>query len=374
MSTFIKKTNFLFFAFVALPLLSIFGCESIHSQYGSNLIADKNICVYLNIENNLNRVFIRRLKENPNIVNSTDVGSNCDYLLLVVLYQTYREVLNAAGIRGENKITMSAIYDLYKYDKTKTSKIKTVLETPILYSFEQYVGAKNKSMSKSGGANANEHKEKNFDVKGTLNVYYGTKVRIDEILKPISGSKDTEDGIYMVNNALLTSLQQSKEDVENQLAKTLAERVFDDAILDIISYEQSEHKKECREYYDKYLNINFDDKNLQYSVGSQKNTMKEKELFEKSCDVEIKKYRHEKNKIERKRVEEHRKRVKKEKIIRLKMIESDRQSDIEEYRLLEKKREYKKGNKQGGFNEKNKSTASNNRNDRKKNSINKKNS
>ena len=348
MSTFIKKKNFLFFAFAILSLLSIFGCKSIHSQYGSNLIVDKNICVYLNIENNLNRVFIRRLKENPNIVNSTDIDSNCDYLLLVVLYQTYLEVLNAMSIRIENKITMSATYDLYKYDKTKTSKIKTVLETPILYEFEQYMGEKNKSMSKSGGANANEHKEKNFEVKGTLNVYYGTKVRIDKILKSIGSGKDTEDGAYMVDNALLTSLQQSKEDVENQLAKTLAERVFDDVILDIISYKQSEHEKECREYYDKYLNINFDDKNLQYSIGSQKNKMKEKESFEKSCDAEFKKYRQEKDKAERRKAEEHKKRIKKEKNIRLKMIESGRQSDIEEYRLLEKKREHKKVNEQYG--------------------------
>lgn len=356
MNTFMKKKKFLFFASAIFLLLPIFGCKSVHSQYGSNLISDKNICVYLNIENNLNRVFIRRLKENPNIINSTDVSNNCDYLLLVVLYQTHMEILSAAGIRIENKITMSAVYNLYKYDKTKTSKIKTVLETPILYNFDQYVGAKNWLMSKSGGANANEHKEKDFEVKGTLNVYYGTKVRIDEILKQIGSGKDTEDGIYMVNNALLTGLQQSKEDVENQLAKTLAERVFDDAILDIISSEQLEHKKECREYYDKYLNINFDDKNLRYIVGSQKNTMKEKELFEKSCEIEFKKYKQEKDKAERRRVKEHKKMIKKERNIRLKMIEFDRQGDIEEYRLREKKREYKKQNMQNNYNNKEKSS------------------
>jgi hypothetical protein len=318
---------------IILPFL-FFACKNISSQYGEKNIINKKICVYINIENNAQRMFTRRIKENPNVV---DI-ENCDYLLLAELLQSQSDILNNFGIRIESKITMHSSYFLYKNDISKIEQIKSILETPDIRTYEQYTGKKGGSLSKGPGVATNEHQEKNYEISGSHSVYIGTKARIDKILKQISEGDDFADSVYMVNNALLTGLQQSKEDIEYQLSRNLAEKVIDDAIFDIMNFEKSEHIKKCRAYYDKYVNIYFNEKEIKYL--RQEGVSNDK-LLETECENEFNMFQKENEKNEQNIQKKYEQRIKKERNIRYEIFKSGKQSEIEQYSLHEKKRKNK---------------------------------
>ena len=170
--------NLLFF----VTLFIFAGCKSISSQYSQKTINDRKVCFYLNIENNAQRIFIRRIKESPNVVDF----ENCDYLVLTTLYQVQSDIMNPMGIRVESRIAMNLVYDIYKNDKTKIMQIKSILDNPILQKYDQYTGSKGGSMSKGSGVSVNEHQEKNYEIKSSYNVYTGTKIRIDNLLAKVS--------------------------------------------------------------------------------------------------------------------------------------------------------------------------------------------
>ena len=228
-----KKTKKILSLFIFLLL---FNCQSISNKY--NTIGEK-ICVYLNIHNDNDRLFLKRFKENPNISNIDD----CDYLSLIFIQQTQRAILNSVGIRMLNSTTFSAYYDLYKIEKDKISEVKQVLDNPSVQEYIDYTGGKNPVILKSS-ATINENKEITYENQSENRVHNSTKARVASLLRNISSGFNVENGSSTVNYNLLTNLQQSREDIERQLVQTLADRTYDDILLDVLEYKKNEKKKD----------------------------------------------------------------------------------------------------------------------------------
>lgn len=227
-----KKTKKILSLFI---FLFLFNCQSISNKYNTT---GEKICVYLNINNNNDRLFLKRFKENPNISNIDD----CDYLSLIFIQQTQRAILNSVGIRILNSTTFSAYYDLYKIEKDKISEVKQILDNPSVHEHIDYTGGKNPMILKSS-ATINENKEIIYENQSENRVYTLTKARVGALLGNISSGFNIENGSSTVNYNLLTNLQQSREDIEKQLVQTLADRTYDDVLLDILEYKKNEMKK-----------------------------------------------------------------------------------------------------------------------------------
>ena len=232
-----KFTKFLQSILIILLFTTHLSCKniSIRSQYKYNEIKNKRICVHMNIGSRFDKIFLRKLLEEPSITKTND----CDYHLIAVLIDNETPLKNVAGIAFGNMINMEAKYSLYKNDKTKTKQIQQILNTPVIYSSEQYTGQLNASMSKKTGSVAGNQNEKKMETNNINRVYIGTKVRLDKILKNISNNTYQDQKPYLVSKHLLPNINQVREDAEIQLAKLLAERVSNDAILEIIKFEKS---------------------------------------------------------------------------------------------------------------------------------------
>ena len=215
--------------------LLLFNCQNLSNKYNTT---GEKICVYLNINNNNDRLFLKRFKENPNISNIDD----CDYLSLIFIQQTQRAILNSAGIRILNSTTFSAYYNLYKIEKDKISEVRQVLDNPSVQEYLDYTGGKNPVILKSS-ATINENKEITYENQSENRVYNSTNARVGSLLRNISSGFNVENGSSAVNYALLTNLQQSREDIEKQLLQTLADRTYDDVLLDVLEYKKNETKK-----------------------------------------------------------------------------------------------------------------------------------
>jgi len=232
----------IFFLILSLWLCK---CEKTYSLYDVNIINNEKICVHMYLEDNYSRRFLQSLKESPHIAEMP----NCHYLLIVALDSNYRTVNNVAGVRLENKVYITAKYNLFKYEKIKSTQIENILENPTIRDFEQYTSNKNAYLTKGRSLATNENAERNFDSAGQKKLYTTTTNRIKNILPLIGGGAENAESVYMTNNLLLSSLEQSKADAENQLAKTLGQTIINSAILDILNYYDEKEKKECIQLY-----------------------------------------------------------------------------------------------------------------------------
>jgi len=233
----IKFTKFLQSMLIMLSLTAQLSCGNINirSKYKYDEIKNKKICVHMNVGCRSDKVFLKKLLEEPSITKTND----CDYHLIAVLIDNETPLKNVAGIIFGNMVNMEAKYSLYENDKTKTKQIQQILNTPVIYSSEQYTGQLNASMSKKTGSIAGDQNEKKMEINNINRVYIGTKVRLDKILKNISNNTYQDQKPYLVTAHLLPNINQVREDAEIQLAKLLAERVSNDAILEIIKFEKS---------------------------------------------------------------------------------------------------------------------------------------
>ena len=232
---FCKKNTFILFIFFTYISFFINGCKnvSIQSQYSKKTINGEKLCTFVNIENHQSKVFANKLDDNP----FASQRPNCDYFLVANISHNDSPITSVAGVRMEGKIDMSASYALYAYDKTKDKQVQNILDNPLIRSYDEYTSSRNSSMSKTSIINQ-ESQVLAQDYSGSRRSYGNTIGRLNNVLKRIGSGSENETMTYLNNVTIITSEEQNKYDVEEQLAKTLAEEIINDIAIDIADYKE----------------------------------------------------------------------------------------------------------------------------------------
>ena len=312
---FFIRSSFLLLVFSALSCQKL----SVSNKYTTS---NEKICIHLNIESNIDRLFLKQFKENPNVANIDD----CDYFLLATITKMPRAITSSAGIQVINNVNMYAYYNLYKFNRTKLNEVKNILENPSIYEHINYTGKKKPAILKSSSA-MNEIREQTGENQNIMNIYAKTNIKINKLLTKISNGYSNKNINYVINYGLLTNLQQSRDDAEEQIIKTLAEQIYNNILLDIEDFNLNEHSQKCREYYDKCINPFLDENEKTTICNTIAIASEEKKMLETSCKAEFNKY--EKEKIEQR----HQEREYRLKLIRTKMQDKIREIERDEVKI-----------------------------------------
>ena len=331
--------KFLFFITTLFICCYSYGCVGVLSKYNQSVLDGEKICVYANIENEMQRVFIKTLKDNPFI---TEL-EKCNYLLVATIYSSLSSLSRSGGVKMEENINANVIYNLYKYDAKEYLKVKDILNNPTIREFHQYTSGKNVSMSKGSGASMREARETTFELQGILKVYNDTNNRLARILKLANKGTERSAMSYFFNILTPTASVQNKSDIETQLARELASRIIDDVIFDIIDFKAEEHKGKCRQYYDAFIEVDLSkyvllNDNVFAEQKNSKMTEIQKKDFELSCKNEFKEYIEEKQTKKDEEKKEHIDRLDREKQLRKNLELAGKRAEIEEYILQENRR------------------------------------
>ena len=304
---FFIKSSFLLIVFFALSCQNL----SISNKYKTG---NEKICIHLNIETNIDRLFVKQFKENPNISDIDD----CDYFLLATITKIPRAITSSAGIQVINNVNLYAHYNLYKFDRTKLNEVKNILENPSIYEHINYTSKKKPAILKSSSV-MNDIREQAGENQNVMNIYSRTNRKINKLLTKISAGYSNKNINYVINYSLLTNLQQSRDDAEEQIIKTLAEQIYNNVLLDIEDFNFSEYSRKCQKYYNKCINPFFDENEKTTECNAMAITFEEKKKLETSCKTEFNKF--EKEKIEQQQQERE---------YRLKLIRAKMQDKIKE--------------------------------------------
>lgn len=329
------KTSFKLSYLASLILLSS-GCYGVQSNYSSSILNNEKICIYVNIENNAQRIFNKTLTENWHV----STIPNCDYLLVATLYSNNIKISNASGVRLENNVMMTANYNIYKYNIQNKNKIDNILNNLDLRDFQQYTSGKNASMSKGSGVTITEHMENILEMQGILRVYNGTTNKLGSILEPVGNGSVNASSSYAIHDVLLTNSNQGLYDTEQQLAQYLANDVMENVVFDIIDFKIEKQKQQCRKYYDKFIHIDLSkyvktDAETDKPSNDEFDTMtkEDKQKLEQLCSKEFKIYKKEKEQRKQQELQIHNERKIKEQERRIEIEKSGSRREIEELKL-----------------------------------------
>ena len=231
---FYKKNTIILFVFLFCIFIFENGCKniSIQSQYSKKTINGEKLCIFVNIENHQSKAFANKLNDNP----FASEQPNCDYFLVATINHNDNAITSAAGVRMEGKIDMHASYALYEYNVAKAQQVQNILDNPLIRSYDEYTSSKNSSMSKTSIINQ-ESQVLAQDYSGSRRSYNNTIGRLNNVLKRISSGAERESMSYLINVPIVTTEEQNKYDVEEQLARALAEEVINDIAIDIAEYK-----------------------------------------------------------------------------------------------------------------------------------------
>ena len=324
------KSRLLSICFVLICCF-LLSCTMVKSRYSTELLDNETVCIFVNIENKLQRVFNVEIKDQPFV---SDLNT-CDYLLVSTIYKTELPLANASGVRMEKETTIMSLYTLYKYNKRQKIKVQKAFENTSIQEFYQYTSGKNASMSKGSGVTMNEVQEMITEFQGIINNYSSVNDKMREVLLKIgSGSKKISMS-YFIDSLLLTASDQSRDDVETQLAKELAHLIMDTAIFDIIDWKKDMHIRECRRYYDAFIDIDWSKYVLTNEMTVQDSdlewTDQQKLDLKESCQTHFVEYQREKKRIKEEEAVMHKERLAGELPIRIKLERSNMRHEIEEY-------------------------------------------
>ena len=232
---FYRKNTLIPFIFLICISFFVDGCKnvSIQSQYSKKTTNEEKLCIFVNIENHQSKAFANKLNDNP----FASRQPNCNYFLVANIYHNDSAITSVAGVRIEGKISMNASYALYEYNATQAQKVQNILDNPLIRSYDEYTGSKNSSMSKTSIINQ-ESQVLAQDYNGSKRSYNNTIGRLNNVLTRISSGTENESMSYLINIPIVTSEEQNKYDVEEQLAKTLAEEIINNIAIDIEEYKE----------------------------------------------------------------------------------------------------------------------------------------
>lgn len=237
---FCKKNTFIPLIFFTYISFFVNGCKniSIQSQYSKKTINGEKLCVFVNIENHQSKAFANKLNDNP----FASQQPNCNYFLVANIFHNDNPITSVAGVRMEGKIDMYASYALYAYNTAQAQQVQNILDNPLIRSYDEFTSSKNSSMSKTSIINQ-ENQVLAQDYSGSRRSYNNAIGRLNNVLKRISSGTERESMSYLINIPIVTTEEQNKYDVEEQLAKTLAEEIINDIVIDIAEYKERTQTK-----------------------------------------------------------------------------------------------------------------------------------
>ena len=221
-------------------------CKGIYSQYGSDIIDNKKICILSKIDSEHSRLFIRRINEFPYIGRYPD----CDYLVILGLFQKNLSIRTSVGIKLHNEPHVEAKYSLFKINNEKYKQVEDIFYNTATKISKNLTGSKNNSTLKN--MIVNEEKEERERYEDALSSYNENLAAIDGILEKINDGGGEEFISYATNPILITSEVQSYTDIKNMLAEKLAERMMNNIVIDIVNWNKQKHFELCKSYYNEY--------------------------------------------------------------------------------------------------------------------------
>ena len=215
-----------------IAVCHICSCKNVKSLYNTKIINDKKICFYTDINNQFTKTLKNKLNEQPYNGNY----NNCDYLALIYTNNNSIPINNIAGITQANVIEAKLTYQLFKYNKNKKDVVKEILQNSNLQTNEQYTGRKHYYFTEAKNVNNQIYHE--IEDKETNDVRKKTTTKLLQYLKLISTGYTSAKMSYTTNILLTTSIPQTQQDIYNQLANNVAEKLVSDIIVDILNFQE----------------------------------------------------------------------------------------------------------------------------------------
>ena len=225
-----------FYRILGLFISLLCSCKNItiKSLYNNDIINNKKICFYLNVDDLFSKTLINNLKEFPYVSDY----HNCDYFVVIFNTNNDSNLTNISGINLKNQFNTELQYYLFEFNKRFVNEVVNVLKNSNTENNEQFVGRKNYYFSNQ--INNYGAIKMDYQSDGQQNIE-NNKTTINKLQEYIILlKKDTlkKSLVYNYNVVLPVSIDQEKTDAEKQLAKAMSEKIMTDIISYIIDKQQ----------------------------------------------------------------------------------------------------------------------------------------